>query len=180
MDDREQSQQFIEGVRAYKHANGGGLVAETATVSPQAFVAPDARVYGCAVVDGTCEVHSSARVHGNAVLTRGAIVQDDAEVCGDAELSNVVVHGSVRITTTPIIITGFLHPIMISDCDVIIGCLSMPFQQWRERGKAFLRGNGFPTRSAERIHHAISEVIDCHVSLYHPDDLKRAYTGSVD
>ncbi len=39
-------------VPAHKHPNGGGWVADTATVSNTAYVGIDARVYGNAVVSG--------------------------------------------------------------------------------------------------------------------------------
>lgn len=38
-------------VPAHQHPNGGGWVAETATVAPGAFVGPAAQVYGTAIVD---------------------------------------------------------------------------------------------------------------------------------
>ena len=43
-------------VAAHRHPNGGGWVADTASVADTAFVGPDARVYGNALVSGDAEV----------------------------------------------------------------------------------------------------------------------------
>ena len=47
-------------VAAHRHENGGGWVANTASVAPSAYVGPDARVYGMARID------DAARVFGKA------------------------------------------------------------------------------------------------------------------
>ena len=39
-------------VAAHKHSNGGGWVADSATVTDSAYVGPDAVVYGNAAVSG--------------------------------------------------------------------------------------------------------------------------------
>ena len=51
------------GVPAHQHQNGGGWVADTATVDSTAYVGPDARVYGNAYVFG------NACVYGNACVS---------------------------------------------------------------------------------------------------------------
>jgi UDP-3-O-[3-hydroxymyristoyl] glucosamine N-acyltransferase len=43
-------------VAAHQHSNGGGWVADTATVADTAFVGPNALVYGNAQVSGNCRV----------------------------------------------------------------------------------------------------------------------------
>ena len=43
-------------VPAHQHPNGGGWVADTATVSESAYVGPNAKVSGYAVVTGYAEV----------------------------------------------------------------------------------------------------------------------------
>ena len=64
-------------VPAHKHPNGGGWVADTATVSETAYVGPDARVYGNAVVSGNARVYSKAWVYGNARVYGDALVCDN-------------------------------------------------------------------------------------------------------
>ena len=55
-------------VPAHKHPNGGGWVADTA------YVGPDARVFGNAVVGSNARIYGYARVYGNAWVC------DDARV----------------------------------------------------------------------------------------------------
>ena len=50
-------------VAAHRHPNGGGWVADTASVADTAFVGPDARVSGSAHVSG------DAMVSGDTVVT---------------------------------------------------------------------------------------------------------------
>lgn len=49
------------------HPNGGGLVAETATVAPSVHVGPCCRVFGRARLSGKVNVTGNARVGGNVV-----------------------------------------------------------------------------------------------------------------
>jgi hypothetical protein len=56
---------FLDGnglVPAHRHTNGGGWVADTATVADSAYVGPEARVYGKA------QVYGKARVYGDEIL----------------------------------------------------------------------------------------------------------------
>ena len=46
----------------HRHANGGGLVQDTACVDASAHVGPHARVYGSAWVSGSARVYGEARV----------------------------------------------------------------------------------------------------------------------
>ena len=48
-------------VPAHQHANGGGWVADTASVAVTAYVGPDARVYDNARVSGNARVYGDAR-----------------------------------------------------------------------------------------------------------------------
>lgn len=75
-------------VPAHQHANGGGWVANTATVADTAFVGPNARVYGNAWVIGNTRVAGNACVYGNAVISENACVGDNAEVSGNACVYN--------------------------------------------------------------------------------------------
>ena len=67
-------------VRAHRHSNGGGWVADTATVDDTAYVGPDARVYGNAEVSGYAEVSGNARVYGYARVFENK-VSGSTELC---------------------------------------------------------------------------------------------------
>ena len=56
-------------VAAHKHPNGGGWVADSATVADSAYVGPDAKVYDDAKVSG------NAVVSGNAEVFEGEITE---------------------------------------------------------------------------------------------------------
>ena len=80
-------------VAAHRHENGGGWVADTATVektacvSGDAWVSGNARVYGDAKVYGNAQVSGNAWVYGNARVYGDAWVSGDARVYGDARVS---------------------------------------------------------------------------------------------
>jgi hypothetical protein len=78
-------------VPAHKHVNGGGWVADTATVAATAYVGSDAQVYGSAQVCGSAQVYGSAQVFGSAQ------VYGSAQVCGSAR-----VYGSAQVSVDPI------------------------------------------------------------------------------
>ena len=59
-------------VPAHKHPNGGGWVADTATVADTVYVGFDAKVYGNAHVYGDAWVFDSAEVYGNARVSNDA------------------------------------------------------------------------------------------------------------
>ena len=57
-------------VPAHQHPNGGGWVADTATVAATAYVGPDTQVYGNALVSGNARVYGNARVFGDALVSK--------------------------------------------------------------------------------------------------------------
>lgn len=71
-------------VLAHRHSNGGGWVANTATVADSAYVGPNALVYGKAQVCDTAQVYGNAMVYGHACVYGNALVYGNAEVCGSA------------------------------------------------------------------------------------------------
>lgn len=92
-------------VPAHQHQNGGGWVADSATVDENAFVGPDAKVFGnaCVYCDaqvlGTARVWGEARVHGNALIYNNAQVYADANVCGNAQVyGNAQVFGCAKVS----------------------------------------------------------------------------------
>ena len=84
-------------VAAHRHANGGGLVADSARVADTAFVGSEARVYGEARV---CD---KAWVYG------------EARVCDKA-----------WVTITPLVISGLECVATVCDNQVQIGCKTVP------------------------------------------------------
>jgi len=164
-----------KGVESKYHANGGGIIALTATVSNSAYVGPDARVYENSIVDGTCKLNGNSRVFGNSVLANRVILEDNAIVRGDTFLSDITIHSDMVLSTTPITMQGFEHPIVISHEKIIIGCLCIDVNDLETRGKAALKLNGYPKKSAERIISVIKNVYDCYLNRYHDDDVKEVF-----
>jgi NDP-sugar pyrophosphorylase family protein len=162
------------GVEAYEHPNGGGIVAKTAKVAPGAYIGKGVRVYENAKVDGTCSLTGNVSVHGNAIVSQGSVLEDDVEVTGSAHLIRAIAHGNMFIDKTPVTLHGFEHDITITNTHVVVGCICMEHSEWTERGRAALRANGYPTRSADRIVATINGLVDCYKSIYHPEDMKEA------
>ena len=103
-------------VSAKQHSNGGGWVADTATVSDTAYVGAnawvfgyarvygsarvydDARVFGYAHIYDTAWVFGYARVYGNADVYGDACVFDNARVYGNADVyGDARVYGNARV-----------------------------------------------------------------------------------
>lgn len=92
----------------YRHPNGGGLVAETATVDASVYLSrgvwirDEARIFGHAVLIGTIEVCGNAIVGGGATvlgvvsITGEAMVLDSAMVSGD----DIQISGNITICGT--------------------------------------------------------------------------------
>ncbi len=97
------------GVAGARHANGGGFVAATATVSATAFVGSQARVLGRAKVSGT------ARIEGHAVVGESGEVMDNAVVAGYAGVwagvvsENARIDGAANIVVAGTRISGSAH-----------------------------------------------------------------------
>lgn len=78
------------------HSNGGGWVANSATVAATAYVGPKAAVFGRATVTGNARVEglgwvNGGTVGGNAVVKDNALIQDGANLSG-----SVVVGGDAE------------------------------------------------------------------------------------
>jgi len=161
-------------VGASYHQNGGGIVADTATVCRGAYVDAGCKVYGNAYVDDTCEIYGNASVYGNCVLKKYAVIDDNVEVFGTAMVEGVTIHGDSKVSTTPTVLLGFDHPIVITDDHVILGCQSMKFDYWKDHGKAIIKVNGYPTKTSQRIHDVVDELKELRISLYHQDEVQEA------
>jgi carbonic anhydrase/acetyltransferase-like protein (isoleucine patch superfamily) len=91
MGDTRDTFDFEDGdgpVKAHRHSNGGGWVANTSTVDPTVFVGPNALVFGRAKVEDVARIEDLARIHGLAKIGGSARVGDSAEIFGDALVSH--------------------------------------------------------------------------------------------
>ena len=73
-------------VPAHQHTNGGGWVADSATVDNTAYVGANARVFGQAQVYGQAQVFGQARVFDQAQVFGQAWVSGEAQVFGEARV----------------------------------------------------------------------------------------------
>ena len=86
-------------VPAQKHPNGGGWVADTATVADTAYVGRNAKVYGnswvCvdAKVFGDTKVYENARVYENAKVFGNATVSEDKPSKERPEKDRIFING---------------------------------------------------------------------------------------
>ncbi len=98
----------IDGKPGTEHPNGGGFVAQSASVTESVYVASDARVLGNSELSGDARikdraiinnstVRDSAVVSGQAVVTDGSVVRDNAIVTGEAKVLDAVIEDFARI-----------------------------------------------------------------------------------
>lgn len=80
-------------VPAHRHPNGGGWVADTASVNPASFVEENAQVFGKALLLGEVKVKDNAKVFGNANIYDEVMIVDQAQVYGNAMLLGSVMVG---------------------------------------------------------------------------------------
>jgi hypothetical protein len=88
----------------HQHANGGGWVANTATVDATAYVGPNAQVLNTAQVRNNARieefavVRNSAQVRDNAVVSGHAMVYENAQVYGNAKVRDwAMIFGSAEL-----------------------------------------------------------------------------------
>ena len=77
------------------HPNGGGFVASTAKVNPEAYVGLRARVCGFAVVRKTTS--PAPRIEGQALISGDAEIYDHAVVSNNARVSGGKVYGHAKV-----------------------------------------------------------------------------------
>lgn len=89
-----QMHDFGDGpVPAHQHSNGGGWVADTATVEENVYVSPNSKVCGEAKVLGQVSLHESVFVQDSAII-KGNVKIFNAHVCDKASISgNCVIYG---------------------------------------------------------------------------------------
>lgn len=148
---RKQARQIATMIRlggpgnAHQHPNGGGWVADTASVAKTAFVGRNAYVGGTAVVEGNAKVEDNASVVGKAHVSDNARVFGDAEVFGNAKVSgNALVNGFAQVG-------GFAQvyedahvsgEAQVSGTAQVFGSASV-FDKAKVEGKAIVRGTAF-------------------------------------
>lgn len=82
----------------HTHLNGGGFVANTATVASTAYVGPHAKVLGYATVSDSARIKDYAIVKGGAKISGNAEVNENAMVLSNAQVTdNAVVSGEARV-----------------------------------------------------------------------------------
>ena len=126
-------------VPAHQHPNGGGWVADTATVAETAYVCGTAKVYGNANVYGTAKVYGKARVYGSAN------VYGSAKVYGNARLQVGVVYGEAGITRSPIQFVCDDYFVIVTDKLCVTKDYSASIEDWiRERTEKELKETAGP------------------------------------
>jgi hypothetical protein len=78
-------------VAAHRHPNGGGWVADSATVTDNAYVGPDATVSGRATVCGQARIVDSGAVRDHARVGEYGVVGGTAVAAGHASISRCLV-----------------------------------------------------------------------------------------
>lgn len=87
------------GVSGTTHANGGGFVANTASVSSSVFVGVNAQVLGNATVSGNARIEDWAVITDNANVSGSAVIRGHALVGGTANVyGSAIVSDEVRIS----------------------------------------------------------------------------------
>jgi UDP-3-O-[3-hydroxymyristoyl] glucosamine N-acyltransferase len=119
--------------KQHRHANGGGWVADTATVADSAYVGPDAQVYEYAWVHESAWVSGDARVYGYAQVSGNTRVGGDARVGGYARMYGYAkVYGDAW-ETSPLYIQGTKHAVTNSAHGRLsIGCITKTFAEWKK------------------------------------------------
>ena len=153
-------------VLSHRHENGGGIVADTAQVSADSIVGPKAEVGGNAMVINGCKILDHARVYGSAYVSNGVTLEDDVEVYGTAEVKyEVVLFGNARVSVPPKVVLGFDHKLIITDEHITMDCHMFDKEQW-QRAAPIIKVNGYPTKTANRIHKIVSDIAEVHFSLF--------------
>jgi carbonic anhydrase/acetyltransferase-like protein (isoleucine patch superfamily) len=127
-------------VLAHQHPNGGGWVADTASVeetvyvSTHAAVGGEAMVLGRAQIDGEAQVYDNARVQdyarvsghakvsGNAWICSFGRVYGNARIYGNASVSGVArIGGDAKCEKTPIFVSTPEFNLTITDNSIQVG-----------------------------------------------------------
>ena len=102
-------------VAADQHENGGGWVADTASVAATALVDESSTVYGTANVGGKTLIVNGAEVLGNVV------VRDEVTISGAKVQGSVIAYGNAQVLGRGAVLTVEGNVILGMDT-VIEGC----------------------------------------------------------
>ena len=95
-------------VRAHRHPNGKGWVADTATVDDTAYIGANASVFGFAKVKNNARIRQKASISGYSVIKDQACIKGEAIICGSctvkehAEISGnavIIRHTKIKDST---------------------------------------------------------------------------------
>ena len=122
----------------HNHANGGGLVSDSATVDESVYVAPDAKVLGSAKVTG------NVRIEDHAVVQDSASVSDNAVIAGYAVVAeNAVISGNARVDDTALVMgqANISGNAKVIESALVFGTFTMTDNACA-KGMAFCLANG--------------------------------------
>jgi len=141
------------GIAGKTWSNGGGFVANTATVASTVTVGPLARVLGSAKVSGSAQilgratVKGSAQISGNAIVTDtaivtgSAIVSEYATISGHAYLNTGTISGSAQVKGWATITTNQNAQGITVSGSAILGGVALPFGPAKLSGTAQVLGD---------------------------------------
>lgn len=102
----QQSGGYSKG-RGHAHSNGGGWVADTASVADSVYVGPDAMVLGSAALTGNVRVEDYAVVAGSTTASDNVVISGHAIVDGGGMIyDNGWKFGSVELSGNAVISDG--------------------------------------------------------------------------
>ena len=135
---------FLKENEQHQHPNGGGWVANTATVDASAFVGSNAQVSGYARVHGNAQVYGYAQVYDYAQVSGSAQLSGDAQLFGNARVyGNAQLSGNAWMLN-PLTITGSAHSVsLVSYTQIAVGCEIHDFAYWLENYKTVGKENNY-------------------------------------
>ncbi len=87
-------------VKAHKHENGGGWVADSAVVASTSYVNCDARVFEYASVGPCCTINGVSRVFGHAILVEDVTLSGFVSITGNVRvLQGATVSGNNKYSS---------------------------------------------------------------------------------
>jgi carbonic anhydrase/acetyltransferase-like protein (isoleucine patch superfamily) len=167
-------------VPAHQHPNGGGWVADTASVADTAYIGSDARVYGNAQVYGNARIYGNARVCGDANVFGNAEVSGNANVFGNAKVfgnarvsSNAWVFGNARVCDNAVVYGNVMKTDVINNGDNKMTKKETATQRRaREAQEAQLANQKWEAEKSDRLLRALAWASDLNMlaRVYHRYD----------
>jgi len=141
------------GIAGKVWANGGGFVANSATVASTVYVGPLARVLGSANVSGSVQilgrgtVKDNAMVSGSAIITDtaivagSAVVKDNAKISGHAYLNTGTISGYGQVKGWATVTTNQNAQGLTVSGNAVLGGVALPFGSANLSGTAQVLGD---------------------------------------